>query len=122
MGLEDTDALVIVDNKPGEGIPFAVNEAVAIRVRRIGEPGGFPHGIGPRQHHIPEIRPEDLRLEAQDADRDRADLVMAGGKELPVGGIDGDHVPFGGIAHGLGDGAGEDPGVETEQGLLPTLL
>ena len=122
MGLEDTDALVVVDDEPGKGIPFAVDEAVAVRIRRFGKAGGFPHGIGPRQHHIPEIRTEDLRLETQDADRDRADLVMAGGQELPVGRIDGDHVPFGGIAHDLGDGAGEDPGVETEQGLLPTLL
>ena len=43
---------------------------------------------------------------------------MARSQVMAVGGIDFHEVTLGGIARHLGDGPGEDPGMEPEDGIL----
>ena len=118
MGLEDTHAVVIVDDQAGQAVTLAVDEAVAVGRGRSVEPARHPNLESPPDHLLPEIRRRGVFVEAEDADGDRADLVMAGGEVFTLGGIDAHQVALGGIARDPGDGPGEDPGMEPEDGIL----
>ena len=118
MGLEDAHAVIVVDDKAGKAVAFAVDEPIAGGRRRPVQAAGDARLEGPAHHLRPEIGRGGILVEAQDPDGDGADLVMARGQILAVGGTDFHQVALGGFARDLGDGPGEDPGMEPEDGIL----
>ena len=119
MGLEDTDAVIIVYNEAGKAVAFAVNQAVASCGRTPGKAVCLTKPEGTREHYSPEICTGWVIVKTEDADSDGANLIVAAGEELAVGRINAHHIPFSGVADYLGYGPGEYPGVETEDGFLP---
>ena len=118
MGLQHADAVIIVHDEAGQPVPFPVHQAVTGGLFRPVQTERNPKLKGPSEHNFPKVRSGGIRIETEDAHRDGTDLVMAGGEVLPIGGKYADKVPFRRMADDLGDGPGENPGMETEDGIL----
>ena len=118
MGLKDAHAVVIVDDQAGKAVAFAVDESVASGRCRPVQAAGNARLESPAHHLLPEIGCGGILVETQDPDRDGADLVMARGQVLAIGGINTHQVTLGRLARNLGDSPGEDPGMEPENGIL----
>ena len=121
MRLHHTDAAVPVDDESRQAVAFTVHQPVAVRLRIARQAGGGTDRLGAQEHPLPEIGFQRiLAAEAQDADGDGTDLVVAVRQERTVGGENADDVALGGMPADLGDGTGENPGMEPAQGLFPT--
>ena len=119
MGLQHTHAVIVVNDEARQAVPFPVYQAVAGGCGRCRQPAGLPERIGAGEHAQPEIRLGGIFVKAEHPDSDGAYLVMAAAEHAAVGGAHAHEVSLGGMAHDLGDGPGEDPGMETQEGLLP---
>ena len=119
MGLEHANAVVIVHNEAGQPVPFPVHQTVAIGALILRQAVGFPELIGPQEHPLPEIRQRRVFVKAENTHGDGANLVMPAGQQLAVCRAYAHEVSLCGMAHYLGDGPGEHPGMIAQQGFLP---
>ncbi len=121
MGLQDRHARIPVNDKTGQIVPFAVYQTETVGLSGAEQPGRPANLQGTREHHLPEIRRQDIRIETEHPDSDGPDLIMATGQEAAVCRINAHQVAFGRLAHNLGHGAGKHPGVETAQRFFSPL-
>ena len=118
MGLQHTDAVIMVDNQPGKAVAFTVDKPVAVGRGGSVQAARHPHLESTADHLLPEVRSERILIETEDADRDGADLVMARGKILSIRRMDTEQVSFGGSTLDFGNSPGKHPGMEPEDGIL----
>ena len=115
VALYDGRRAVDVHHQPRQGIPFAVDEAVAGRRGVVRERERAAHVVGHGDAAVPPRLVDGLPLEREHAHGDRAHLVVALGDEFARTGVDLDEGPFGEIGLLLGldvvDGPRENPRV-----------
>ena len=119
MGLQHADAVVIVNDQARQAVTLTMHQTVAGGSGRCSQTASFPQRVGAGQHPQPEIRLRGVLVEAEDTHGNGANLVMAAAEHATVRGADAHEVSLGGMALDLGDGPGEYPGMETQEGLLP---
>ena len=108
----------------GQPVALALDETVARSARTVSavQTYGAPDLKGPAEHKLVEIRRQGGLVETEDAYSDGSYLIMPAAKETAVRGMDRHDIALGRMSSHLRNGAGEHPGMETQEGILPTFL
>ena len=122
MRLQHADSVVIVDDQARQPVALAVDEAVASGACPAVQSDGAPDLKGPAQHDLIEVRRQGGLVETEYPDRDGTHLVVSAAEETAVRGMHRHDVALGGMSRYLRDGTGKHPGMETQEGILPTFL